>query len=142
MLPKITQTGTVNRRERKIPMPASITFTFNDRQELETQIKAFLGFSSPAANQEAPVADEPETTLEKPRRGRPAKAEPTKAEPEKTKTAALVDIVGAIRAFVIADKINNMKRLIPLMPAGKKSLDALDIQEAQRIALQLGLEVD
>jgi hypothetical protein len=127
-------------------MTASITFTFETRDELDATLRAFLGQATATVVASTATADEPE----KPKRGRPAKAdqaeqaEPAKAEPapEKTKKAALGDIVGAIRSFVIADKINNMKKLIPLMPAGKKSLDSLDLEEAQRIALQLGLEVD
>jgi Tfp pilus assembly protein FimV len=127
-------------------MTASITFTFETRDELDATLRAFLGQAT-AATATAPTAtaDEPE----KPKRGRPAKAdqaeqvEPAKAEPtpEKTKKAALGDIVGAIRSFVLADKVGNMRKLIPLMPEGKKSLDSLDLEEAQRIALQLGLEV-
>jgi Tfp pilus assembly protein FimV len=132
-------------------MTASITFTFETRDELNATLRAFLGQATVATS--APVspmatADEPE----KPKRGRPAKvdqvdqaepAEPAKAEPtpEKTRKAALGDIVGSIRSFVLADKVGNMRKLIPLMPDGKKSLDSLDLEEAQSIALQLGLEV-
>jgi Tfp pilus assembly protein FimV len=125
-------------------MAASITFMFETRDELDTTLRAFLG-QAIATSAPVATADEPE----KPKRGRPAKvdqaeqAEPAKAEPatEKTKVAALGDIVGAIRSFVLADKVGNMRKLIPLMPDGKKSLDSLDLEEAQRIALQLGLEV-
>lgn len=126
-------------------MQASITFPFNSRQELDDTLRAFLGNDQPAGPKVDVPADELEPAPEKPKRGRPAKAEqaePAKAEPEKTKKAALGDIVGAIRSFVLADKVGNMRKLISLMPEGKKSLDALDLEEAQRIALQLGLEVD
>jgi hypothetical protein len=126
-------------------MTASITFMFETRDELDATLRAFLGQATVAASAPTATADEPE----KPKRGRPAKAdqaeqaEPAKAEPspEKTKKAALGDIVGAIRSFVLADKVGNMRKLIPLMPDGKKSLDSLDLEEAQRIALNLGLEV-
>jgi hypothetical protein len=126
-------------------MTASITFTFETRDELDATLRAFLGQATVAASAPTATADEPE----KPKRGRPAKADqaepqpetPTPA-PEKTKKAALGDIVGAIRSFVLADKVGNMRKLIPLMPEGKKSLDSLDLEEAQRIALNLGLEVD
>jgi hypothetical protein len=128
-------------------MTASITFMFETRDELDATLRAFLGQATVStATAPTATADEPE----KPKRGRPAKAdqaeqaEPAKAEPapEKTKKAALGDIVGAIRSFVLADKVGNMRKLIPLMPEGKKSLDSLDLEEAQRIALNLGLEVD
>jgi hypothetical protein len=128
-------------------MTATITFTFETRDELDATLRAFLGqaaVAASAATAPTATADEPE----KPKRGRPAKADqaeqagaPTPA-PEKTKKAALGDIVGAIRSFVLADKVGNMRKLIPLMPEGKKSLDSLDLEEAQRIALNLGLEVD
>lgn len=128
-------------------MQASIMFTFSSKEELDATLRAFLGNDQPAAPKAEAPADEPEATADKPRRGRPPRAEqaePTKAEPapEKTKRAALGDIVNAIRSFVLADKVGNMRKLVPLMPEGKKSLDALDLEEAQRIALQLGLEVD
>lgn len=136
-------------------MFASVTFNFETREDLESALLAFAGVkrSAPGTTATTPTAsteattDEPETAPEKPKRGRPAKAdqaEPAKAEhtPEKTKKAAIGDIVGAIRSFVLADKVGNMRKLIPLMPDGKKSLDSLDLEEAQRIALNLGLEVD
>jgi hypothetical protein len=132
-------------------MTASITFTFETRDELDATLRAFLGQAAVAASAPTATADEPEAAADKPKRGRPAKAdqaepaqaEPAQAEPqpEKTKKAALGDIVGAIRSFVLADKVGNMRKLIPLMPEGKKSLDSLDLEEAQRIALNLGLEV-
>lgn len=137
-----------------MPMFASVTFNFETREDLESALLAFAGVKRSAPGTTAttstastePMPD-PEATADKPKRGRPAKAdqvEPAKAEPtpEKTKKAALGDIVGAIRSFVLADKVGNMRKLIPLMPEGKKSLDSLDLEEAQRIALQLGLEVD
>lgn len=137
-------------------MTASITFTFETRDELDATLRALRAFlvqatvAASAATAGEPMPD-PEATADKPKRGRPAKAdqaepakaEPAKAEPqpEKTQKAALGDIVVAIRSFILADKEGNMRKLIPLMPEGKKSLDSLDLEEAQRIALQLGLEV-
>jgi hypothetical protein len=125
-------------------MTASITFTFETRDELDATLRAFLGQPTVAASAPTATADEPE----KPKRGRPAKADQAEPQPEapapapeKTKKAALGDIVGAIRSFVLADKVGNMRKLIPLMPEGKKSLDSLDLEEAQRIALNLGIEV-
>lgn len=131
-------------------MTASITFMFETRDELDATLRAFLGQATVAASAATagePMPD-PEATADKPKRGRPAKAdqaepqpEATTPAPEKTKKAALGDIVGAIRSFVLADKVGNMRKLIPLMPEGKKSLDALDLEEAQRIVLGLGIEV-
>lgn len=138
-------------------MFASVTFNFETRDEFEATMKAIVGTRAMANGAKADLAPapveakaevEPEPAQDKPRRGRPPKAEsteapePAKAEPEKTKKAALGDLVGAIRSFVLADKVGNMRKLIPLMPEGKKSLDALELEEAQRIVLQLGLEVD
>jgi hypothetical protein len=123
-------------------MTASITFMFGTRDELHATLRAFLGQAAVVASTATTTADE----APRAKRERQAKAEPVEAPkaepaPEKTKAVALGDVVGAIRSFVLADKVGNMKRLIPLMPEGKKSLDSLDLEEAQRIALQLGIEV-
>jgi hypothetical protein len=131
-------------------MFASVTFNFETREDLESALLAFAGVKRSApgatatASTEARVDEqaEPAPAPEKPKRGRPAKVEPEQAEPtEPTRKAALGTIINAIRSFVLADKVGNMRKLIPLMPEGKKSLDSLDLEEAQRIALQLGLEV-
>lgn len=136
---------------------ASIRFDFDTLQHLVEQLTIFVCDATRKVEQVEPCqAGEPtpetvpapkadEAKVDEPRkRGRPAKTEEPKAdEPkaEKGKGAALVDLVAAIRAFVIADKAGNMRKLIPLMPAGKKSLDALELEEAQRIVLALGIEV-
>ena len=59
---------------------------------------------------------------------------------DKAREKARLIVVGSIRAFVMADKSKNMKALLPLMPEGKKALDALTLEEAQAIALELGIE--
>lgn len=130
-------------------MYASITFNFETREEFEATMRAYSGAKAmveEAKSDLVPAAStEVDATVDKPKRGRPAKVEPEPEQaepaPEKSKKAALGDIVGAIRSFVLADKVGNMRKLIPLMPEGKKSLDSLDLEEAQRIALTLGLEV-
>lgn len=133
-------------------MFASVTFNFETREDLESALLAFAGVkrsapvaaaTAPTASTEAATDAQAEPTAEKPKRGRPAKVEPEQAEPapEPTRKAALGTIINAIRSFVLADKVGNMRKLIPLMPEGKKSLDALDLEEAQRIVLGLGIEV-
>ena len=97
----------------------------------------------------APVEqdDEPEPVVEAPK-AKPTKA--VKAPPvvetlnpekpsEKDRDKARLIVIGQIRAFVLADKSKNMKALLPLMPEGKKALDALTLEEAQAIALELGI---
>jgi hypothetical protein len=61
---------------------------------------------------------------------------PSDKDREKARTIA----IGQIRGFVVADKVNNMKKLIAVMPEGKKALDALTLEEAQAIVLELGIE--
>lgn len=134
---------------------SSISFNFDTLEDLVDQLTVFVCDATRKAEQvetcragepnpeTAPKAEKAKADEPK-RRGRPLKAEEEpKADDrnENGKRAALVELVAAIRAFVIADKIGNMKKLIPLMPAGKKSLDALELEEAQRIVLALGLEV-
>lgn len=139
---------------------ASIRFEFDTLQDLVEQLTTFVCHATRKAEQvepcqvgepkpeTAPKAEEPKTEEAKAdepkRRGRPPKTEAQAVESvtdDKSRAAALVELVAAIRAFVIADKVGNMKKLIPLMPAGKKSLDALELEEAQRIAIALKLEV-
>jgi hypothetical protein len=143
---------------------ASIRFEFDTLQDLVEQLTTFVCHATRKAEQvepckvgvkpetapkaEEPKAEEPkaeEPKAEEPkRRGRPPRTEAQAVESvtdDKSRAAALVELVAAIRAFVIADKVGNMKKLIPLMPAGKKSLDALELEEAQRIAIALKLEV-
>jgi hypothetical protein len=141
---------------------ASIRFEFDTLQDLVEQLTVFVCHATRKAEQVEPCqagepkpetapkaeerkADEPKADEPK-RRGRPPRTEAQAVaddEPkaDKSRAAALVELVAAIRAFVIADKVGNMKKLIPLMPAGKKSLDALELEEAQRIAIALKLEV-
>jgi hypothetical protein len=141
---------------------ASIRFEFDTLQDLIEQLTVFVCHATRKAEQVEPCqAGEPtpetapkaeerkaeEAKADEPkRRGRPPRTEAQAVaddEPkaDKSRAAALVELVAAIRAFVIADKVGNMKKLIPLMPAGKKSLDALELEEAQRIAIALKLEV-
>jgi hypothetical protein len=141
---------------------ASIRFEFDTLQNLVEQLTTFVCHATRKAEQvepcpagepkpeTAPKADEPKAeeakTDEPKRRGRPPRTEAQTVAAEepkadKSRAAALVELVAAIRSFVIADKVGNMRKLIPLMPAGKKSLDALELEEAQRIVLALGIEV-
>jgi hypothetical protein len=149
---------------------ASIRFEFDTLQNLVEQLTTFVCHATRKAEQvepcqvgepkpeTAPKAEERKTEERKTeeakaeeakadepkRRGRPPKTEAQAVESvtdDKSRAAALVEIVAAIRSFVIADKAGNMRKLIPLMPAGKKSLDALELEEAQRIVLALGIEV-
>jgi hypothetical protein len=144
---------------------ASIRFEFDTLQNLVEQLTTFVCHATRKAEQvepcqvgepkpeTAPKAEERKTEEAKAeeakadepkRRGRPPKTEAQAVESvtdDKSRAAALVEIVAAIRSFVIADKAGNMRKLIPLMPAGKKSLDALELEEAQRIVLALGIEV-
>jgi hypothetical protein len=143
--------------KRKGKSMASIRFEFDTLQDLVEQLTVFVCHATRKAEQvepcrvgepkpeTAPKAEEPKAEEPK-RRGRPPRTEAQAVaadEPkeDKSKGAALADLVAAIRSFVIADKVGNMKKLIPLMPAGKKSLDALELEEAQRIAIALKLEV-
>lgn len=130
-------------------MSCAVTFNFETRDELVNFMQAVAAV--PEGKQALQAVETPETQgepapeLERPRRGRPPKAEPEKAEPkkaepEKSKAVALGDVVAAIRNFILSDKAGNMRKVVPLMPSGKKSLDLLDLEEAQRIALALGLE--
>jgi hypothetical protein len=134
---------------------ASIRFDFDTLQDLVEQLTVFVCHATRKAEQVEPCQasePKPETATkaeerkadEPKRRGRPPRTEAQAVESvadDKSRAAALVELVAAIRAFVIADKVGNMKKLIPLMPAGKKSLDALELEEAQRIAIALKLEV-
>jgi len=91
--------------------------------------------------------DEPEPEVEAPK-AKPARAakapapietlNPEKAS-EKDRDKARLVVIGQIRGFVLEDKSKNMKALLPIMPEGKKALDALTLEEAQHIALELGI---
>lgn len=96
--------------------------------------------------QDEPVAEAEEAPAKPAKAARTAKApapietlNPEAASPKEREKARLLAI-GSIRAFVLADKSKNMKKLIGVMPDGKKSIDALTLEEAQKIVLDLGIE--
>ena len=132
-----------------------ISFEAETLQELVEQLTIFVCHATRKVEQAsepeacAPKAvkapepveqDEPEPVAEAPR-AKPAKAvkapavvetlNPEKPS-EKDRDKARLLVIGSIRAFVLADKSKNMKALLPLMPEGKKALDALTLEEDRK----------
>ena len=78
-----------------------------------------------------------ETTKETPKKAEAKKeTKPKEENPEKVRKA----LVDKIRDFIIADKATNVKRVLGVMPQGKKDIVTLDLEEAQTICLDLGIE--
>ena len=134
-----------------------ISFEAETLQELVEQLTIFVCHATRKVEcVDEPVKAAPEAS--KPIEQDEPEAEAPKAKPAKTvKAPAVVEtlnpekmsdkdrekarllVIGSIRAFVLADKSTNMKALLPLMPEGKKALDALTLEESQKIALELGI---
>lgn len=71
--------------------------------------------------------DEP---VEKPK----AKKQEDPAKMQKKLTKAIVD-------YILTDKVENMRKVRPLMPDGLKDVKALSVEQAQSICLELGINV-
>jgi hypothetical protein len=136
-----------------------ISFEADTLQELIEQLTTFVCHATRKVEQaEGPEACAAQPPTPKPVEQVEPEAEAPKAKPakavkapavvetlnpekpsEKDRDKARLIVIGQIRAFVLTDKSKNMKALLPLMPEGKKALDALTLEESQKIALELGI---
>jgi len=71
----------------------------------------------------------------------PVEAKKPKAKKQEDPAKVQKRLVKAIVDFILADKVENMRKVRPLMPEGQKDVKALSVEQAQAICLELGIDV-
>ena len=109
-------------------MTIEVRMTFQDKEEMV----AFF-----ADKQTTPVEEAKESKAKEVKQSKAKQSTKKEKSPEKVTE----DLIAGIKEYILKDRIPNMRKVLPLMPEGLKDINKLDMEQAQSICMELGINV-